>query len=128
MHRIPHKILDRINYNSITEICEIKFHYIFFFPGLEIALSKCYGLFITLKMAHQCDHANAPLPLPPIITCRIHHPDLFRDLEIYKSSTGFIYILAGHFIRYTCSIAWKHKLIISQSHGSNSMHLGILKW
>ncbi len=33
--------------------------------------------------------------------------------------------LTGHFIRYSCSIAWQHKLLISQSHGSNSMHLGI---
>ncbi len=37
----------------------------------------------------------------------------------------YIYTLTGHFIRYTCSIAWQHKLLISQSHGSNSMHLGI---
>ncbi len=30
--------------------------------------------------------------------------------------------------RYTCWIAWWHKLLISQSHGSNSMHLGIKMW
>ncbi len=29
-HTTPHGILDRINYNSITEMCEIKFHH--FFP------------------------------------------------------------------------------------------------
>ncbi len=40
-------------------------------------------------MAHQCDHANDPLPLPPLITCQISHPALFRDLEMYKLSTGF---------------------------------------
>ncbi len=43
-------------------------------------------------MAHQCDHANAPLPLPPLITCRIRHPALFRELKIYKLSTAYIYI------------------------------------
>ncbi len=30
------------------------------------------------------------------------------------------YTLTGHFIKYTCSIAWLRKLLISQSHGSNS--------
>ncbi len=40
-----------------------------------------------LKMAHQCDHASDPLPLPALITCRIRHPALFWDLEIYKLST-----------------------------------------
>ncbi len=42
----------------------------------------------SLKMAHQCDHVIAPLPLPPLITCRIRHRALFRDLEMYKLSTG----------------------------------------
>ncbi len=40
-------------------------------------------------MAHQCDQANALLPLPPLITYRIRHPALFRDLEIYKLSTEY---------------------------------------
>ncbi len=49
------------------------------------------SLIINLKAAgisFQCDRLNAPLPLPPLITCWIRHPALFRDLEIYKLSTG----------------------------------------
>ncbi len=41
-HNPPQK-MDRINYNSITEICEINFY--LFFSALEIAVSKCHGLF-----------------------------------------------------------------------------------
>ncbi len=39
---LTHEILDMINYNSVTEIREIKFHYflVFFSPGLEIAVFK----------------------------------------------------------------------------------------
>ncbi len=42
----------------------------------------------SLKISHQCDHANAPLPLLLLITCRSRHPALFRELDIYKLSTG----------------------------------------
>ncbi len=47
LHTTPHKILDRISYNSITEACEIKVHYLFFifFSGPEIAVSKFNGFF-----------------------------------------------------------------------------------
>ncbi len=38
-------------------------------------------------LVRQCDRLNAPLPLPPLITFRIRHPALFRDLEMYKLST-----------------------------------------
>ncbi len=35
------------DYNTVTEICEIKLHnvFVFFLPGLEIAVSKCHGFF-----------------------------------------------------------------------------------
>ncbi len=45
LHNTPQNS-DRINYNSITEICEIKFHnffVLFYFPGLKIAVSKFQG-------------------------------------------------------------------------------------
>ncbi len=50
------------------------------------------------------------------------------SVYIYLSIYPSILILTGHFIRYTCSIAWQHKLLISQSHGSNSMHLSFYMW
>ncbi len=62
---------------------------------------------------------------------------LANDCNITKSekckgvwilSVPTVYSLTGRFIRYTCSIAWKHRLLISQSHDSNSIHLGIYMW
>ncbi len=57
IYPIPHEILDMINYNSITEICEIKFHYFFSnfippgllfqnvmaFPGFSCTNSVVFG-------------------------------------------------------------------------------------
>ncbi len=61
--------------------------------------------------------------------------ELFHNILIYWDAPVCVYTqgsaeytLTGHFIRYTCSIGREHKLLISKSHGSNSMHWGIYMW
>ncbi len=37
--------------------------------------------------------SDPPLPLPPVITCRIHYSALLQDLVVYKLSTEYKVLL-----------------------------------
>ncbi len=81
----------------------IIYHYYNFFPrsgncGFKMSL-LFHVLTLKKKQKHAVNHLKwptnvitrmllEPLPLPPLITCRIRHPSLSRDLEMYKSSTA----------------------------------------
>ncbi len=93
------QIQDLIKYDYYTEICEIKFHDFYkTFPGLEIAVLNFHSFsrfFMTVRTLLKATDAGFQSlkigPLPPLITCRIRYPVLFRDLSIYKLSTGLLY-------------------------------------
>lgn len=77
-----------------------------------------------------CKQGTDALPPPTGLECG-------SDLQTLLYSASFkgeqqqrgTYILTGQFIRHTCSAALKHKyLIISQSHCTSVIHLGMLIW